>query len=270
MNHSHHSSNIWMILPVLIIGFLLMIYLSAAINQYRKHHLWDIKRVVAMLFGCLLLGAALLPFVHQMAVQDLRWHMAQHLLIGMLAPIALALAAPTTLLLRTLPKGASRQFVKFLHFKPIKIISHPVGAFILNIGGMSALYLTPLYVISTQKIVVHWLVHIHFLLAGYLFAWSLIGLDPAPNKVAFKTKLIILFSSMAVHATLSKYMYAQMLPSGTHHSVDQIQAAAKFMYYGGDFSEVLLLIILFQMNKDIFKSHTPILDNVRTNAYLSN
>jgi putative membrane protein len=264
MNHSHHSSHVLMMLPTLIIGSLLILYFAAVIKEYRKGHLWDIKRVIAMFTGCLLLGAALRPSIHLMAEQDIRWHMVQHLLIGMLAPIALVLGAPMTLLLRTLPKGISRKFLRFLHLKPIKFLSHPVGAFIINIGGMFALYLTPLYFISTQSTLVHWLVHIHFLLAGYLFAWSLIGLDPVPNKVSFNIKLLVIFISMSAHATLSKYMYAQGYPIGTHHPIEQVQAAAKLMYYGGDLSEVVLLIILFLMNKNVFKSRSSHFENLNT------
>lgn len=56
-------------------------------------------------------------------------------------------------------------------------LSHPISALFLNIGGMYVLYLTPLYETSLHSTAVHYWVHIHFLMAGYLFAWAIAGPD---------------------------------------------------------------------------------------------
>src|SRR5690606_34815391 len=105
------------------------------------------------------------------------WHMVQHLLIGMFAPLALVLAAPLTLTLRSVPRRASQWLVRVLHSEFVVWLSHPISALFLNIGGMYVLYLTPLYETSLHSTAVHYWVHIHFLLAGYLFAWAIAGPD---------------------------------------------------------------------------------------------
>lgn len=56
----------------------------------------------------------LAPFVHG----DFRGHMAQHLLIGMYAPLALVLGAPVTLLLRALPAHRARRSAGLLRSRP--------------------------------------------------------------------------------------------------------------------------------------------------------
>nr|MBI1228945.1 hypothetical protein [Cytophagales bacterium] len=63
----------------------------------------------------------------------------------------------------------------------------------LNIGGMYVLYLTPLYVLSLTNPWLHHLIHLHFLLAGYLFSWSIIGPDPVPNRPSIRFRMIVLF-----------------------------------------------------------------------------
>ena len=45
-------------------------------------------------------------------------HMVTHLLLGMLAPLLLVLAAPVTLLLRTLPLAAARRVSRVLTSRP--------------------------------------------------------------------------------------------------------------------------------------------------------
>ena len=47
-------------------------------------------------------------------------HMGAHVLLGMLAPLLLVLAAPVTLLLRTLPVSTARQLSHLLASRPIR------------------------------------------------------------------------------------------------------------------------------------------------------
>ena len=171
--------------------------------------------------------------------------MLQHLLLGMLAPIALVLGAPATLAISTLPKQASKVLSSLLNSIFFHILSHPITALVLNIGGMYVLYLTPLYNnLQNNPALLH-AVHFHFLLAGYLFTWSMIGPDPAPRRPKLTTRGFILFLSIAAHAFLSKLMYAFNYPKNSIHSKAEIQEAAKIMYYGGDLTELLIIIALF-------------------------
>src|SRR5690606_8686269 len=92
----------------------------------------------------------------------------------------------------------------------------------------------------------HTIVHGHFLAAGCLFSWSILQLEPAgPRRVSAPLRLVVLFVAIATHATIAKLMFAYGLPSGTMHSVVEIERAAQIMYYGGDLSELILLIVLF-------------------------
>ncbi|MEX2403471.1 MAG: cytochrome c oxidase assembly protein, partial [Balneolales bacterium] len=135
-----------------------------------------------------------------------------------------------------------------LRSRPIHLLAHPVTAFMLNIGGMYVLYMTPLYAAILDAPVLHHLVHVHFFLAGYLFCWAILaGPDPAPRPTVMRFRLAVLFISIAAHAILGKLMYGYLLPRNTLHSVEEIQAAAQIIYYGGDFAELLLVIALFGM-----------------------
>ncbi|HSP58867.1 MAG TPA: hypothetical protein VLO12_11255, partial [Halomonas sp.] len=42
-----------------------------------------------------------------------------------------------------------------------------------------------------------------------------------------------------------KLMYGYAWPRNTHHGIEEIQAAAQVMYYGGDAAEALLALAFF-------------------------
>ena len=68
---------------------------------------WSPWRTTAWLTGAVTVAVALSPPLMDLAHHDHRAHMAQHLLLGMYAPLALVLAAPVTLALGALPRRAS-------------------------------------------------------------------------------------------------------------------------------------------------------------------
>ena len=231
---------------LLAVAGLLAAYLAAAHAQGRAGRTWSRWRTAAFASGLGLVAASVAPPLMSLAHHDLRYHMAQHLLAGMLAPLGLALAAPMTLALRTLPVPAARRVTGVLRSRPLRGLAHPATALVLNVGGMYALYATPLYAATLASPTLHHLVHLHFLAAGYLFTWAVLaGPDPAPHAPGFSTRLAVLFAAIAAHAVLGKLMYARLWPRGTPHGPEEIRAAAQVMYYGGDLAEVLLAVALF-------------------------
>lgn len=223
-------------------------YLAAAYAQRSTAAGWSGWRCGFFIMGSLLLAIALMPPMMDWAHHDLRGHMAAHLLIGMVAPLAWVLAAPVSLLLRTLPQAGGRRLVGFLHSRPLQLVTHPAGALLLNIGGMYVLYLTPLYAASLHNQLLHYWVHAHFLVAGYLFCWAILaGPDASPHRLSLRFRLGVLFISIAAHSLLGKLMYGYGWPRGTAHQEENIQAAAQWMYYGGDLAELLLAVVLMSV-----------------------
>lgn len=82
-------------------------------------------------------------------------HMLVHLLLGMLAPLLMALAAPMTLLLRTLSVSSARVLSRVLSSRPLRLLTHPVIASFLNLGGLWLLYTTDLYSLMHENILLH-------------------------------------------------------------------------------------------------------------------
>lgn len=233
------------VLPLVIVCIIYLLYLAAALKQEKRSRSY--KRIIFFTIGCALLVISFSPPVADYAHHHFTGHTIQHLLLAMLAPLGLVLGAPVTLALRTLPVPAAGAISKLLRSPFFHFISHPVTALLLNIGGMFCLYLTPLYNLMHEDNLVHALVHFHFFAAGYLFIWSIAGPDPAPRRPKMLLRTTVLFLSMAAHAYLSKFMYAYSYPKTSLHSEAAIKEGAKWMYYGGDVAELLLVIALFAL-----------------------
>jgi putative membrane protein len=225
-------------LPLLAVSSAAATYLGLALAE-RRRRTWPAGRVVAFLLGAAAVGGALSPRVDTWADGDFSAHMAQHLLLAMVGPLGMVLGAPVTLLLRTLPHPAARRLGRLLHGPAVRALTRPTVALALSSGGLVALYLTPLYELSTRHVAVHALVHTHLLLSGALFAWVIAGPDPAPGRAGVGARLIVLGAAIAVHASVAQLLYAGLLVR-VHEPIVEMQAAGDLMYFGGDIAELLL------------------------------
>ncbi|MFB7531420.1 cytochrome c oxidase assembly protein [Streptomyces sp. NPDC056178] len=216
-------------------------YLLAAGQARRRNPAqgWNPWRSVSFLAGLALLAVALLLPLGPAGHSDFRAHMAQHMLIGMYAPLALVLAAPVTLLLRTLPTARARRVTALLHSPPARALAQPATALVLSTGTLGLLYFTPLYNTASAHPAGHWLLHAHFLASGCLFAYVIAGPDPAPSRPGVRARLVYLGFAIAVHALIAQAMYGGIFVD-IHAPISQVQQGAEIMYYGGDIAELLL------------------------------
>lgn len=203
---------------------------------------WPVTRLAAMLAGSLCTAAAVLPPI---ASHDELFpvHVAQHLLLGMAAPAFLALSAPVTLALRTLPRRPRRMLLQLLHSFPVAVLAAPATAVVLDLGGLYALYLTGLYKAAEHNNLVHAAVHVHMFLAGCLLSWAVIGIDPVRRRPGTWVRLTALIIVAAGHDTLAKLIYAWNLPVGGGPIASR-HTGAELMYYGGSVIEVALAAVV--------------------------
>ncbi|WJH37555.1 cytochrome c oxidase assembly protein [Paenibacillus sp. CC-CFT747] len=167
-------------------------------------------------------------------------HMTEHMLLGMIAPLLIVMAAPVTLAIRLLPTQWARRVTHFMNLPLIRILVHPVTAAFLNSGGIWLLYTTSLYEVMHGSSMVYFLVHLHFFLSGYLAASSILYVDPVSHRFSFSFRAVVLLLSSAAHSILSKIVY---FSPPRRVPVEEAQAGAQLMYYGGDVIEVALITI---------------------------
>jgi len=143
------------------------------------------------------------------------------------------------------PVTWARVVVACLQSDLARFLCHPITTLMLNIGGMYLLYGTALYAASLQSPALHHLLHLHFILAGYLFCQAVLG---GPDRMAVRhgagLRLGVLLAAIALHSLLGKLAYGYLWPVGLQQPAEQVRSAAQLMYYGGDLVEMLMLVLL--------------------------
>ena len=233
-------------LPCALLVVAPALYGHAVARLHRRGKRWSWRRSASFLAGCV---ATLLALCSPLAVHDELFpvHMVQHLLLGMLAPLLLALSAPVTLTLATVSSRVRRRVVRLLHSRCIRVFAFPPVAALIYVGSMWALYLTPLFAQTLRHPLLHEAMHLHYLVAGCLFMWPLVGLDPMPGpRHAMAPR-----RRAAVHAWLPcRVGEADLRRLAGRRPCEHPSSAgnltgAQIMYYGGDLIDLALLVTFF-------------------------
>ncbi|MDE0582135.1 cytochrome c oxidase assembly protein [Planococcus sp. A6] len=225
----------------LLLAWALMFYPMLSIWTNERYRKWPMHRYIFWFVGVIAAGASLVGPLADAAHTSFATHMTGHLLLGMLAPLLLLHGKPLTLVMRGLPTTSARRLSRLLNSRFIAVASHPASTALLNFGGLFILYKTDLFVLMHQSTAVYALVHIHILLAGYMFTWSILYTDLTAHRHSFRLRAAVLIVALASHKVLAKSLYA-MPPAGITTSDGEM--GALIMYYGGDVID-LALIILF-------------------------
>jgi putative membrane protein len=231
------------------------VYLYGVRTLHRRGDRWPVQRTVAFLGpGLGGIAAATLSGLAAYDTALLSAHMVQHMLLSMVAPIFLALGAPVTLALRTLPARPRRALVTVLHAAPVKVLTFPLVAFAIFVVSPFALYFTGLYRLSLENGLAHELTHVHFILAGCLFFWPLVGLDPLPGRWPHPGLLLLMLLMVPFHTVLGlTIMQSSTLLAGDWYpslglgwadpAADQTLAGG-ILWAGGELVSVAVLGVL--------------------------
>jgi putative copper resistance protein D len=197
----------------LIIGILIMmvaLYVKGVMVLTKRGDKWPVGRTISFALGIAVIDFATSGGLGLYAHFSFSYHMIAHMLLGMIAPIGLVLGAPMTLALRTLPQGRTPSergvrgsLLAALHSKIGTFYTNPIVALLIFDGSLFALYFTDLFANMMQSHVGHLFMTLHFLSAGFLFFFVVIGIDPNPRKIPYLVRIIILFAAMSIHAFFS-------------------------------------------------------------------
>lgn len=217
----------------LILGTLIFItalYIRGVVALARRGDRWPVGRTVSFAIGISLLDYATSGGLGLYAVFSFQYHMIAHMVISMIAPIAIVLGAPITLALRTLPIGRTSNerglrglAVSALHSRYSKVITHPIVALAIFDGSLFALYFTPLFGELMSSHFGHLLMTGHFVLAGCLFFYVIIGVDPNPRPVHHLARIVILLAAMSIHAFFSVALMSaeNLIDNGYYQLLDR-------------------------------------------------
>ncbi len=140
---------------------------------------WPISRLVAMAAGLAALVLAIASPIDALAGFLLSAHMVQHLLLLVIAPPLLWLAAPERVLLQGLPPSLLRDtLAPFFGSRTLvrvgRVLTRPAVGVAAMIAATTGWHLPPAYELALRSPTVHHLEHASFFAAALLFWWPLL------------------------------------------------------------------------------------------------
>ena len=190
----------------LICVFGVLMYLAGVWRLHRRGDTWPIGRTIAWVTGLALLFYTTNGALNAYEQYLFSVHMLGHMMLTMLIPLVLVLGAPVTLALRAVQKRddgswGGREWILWMVQTPYsKVITHPAVAAVIFAGSLWVFYFTPIARWAAEEHVGHQWMIIHFLISGYLFNLSMIGVDPVPYRFPYPLRIVTLFATMASHA----------------------------------------------------------------------
>jgi cytochrome c oxidase assembly factor CtaG len=189
--------------PFVVAVWAVGLYLLGVWTMRRRGDRWPLGRTLA--FVVLGMGSFVLATASGLSAYDttlLSVHMVQHMVLSMVVPLSLALGAPITLALRTLPAPPRRWLLAVLHSRVAKVLAFAPLAFALYVLSPWALYFTSWYDASLHHELVHQMMHVHLVLVGTLFFWPIVGIDPIPGRVSYPFRVLLVVLTLPFHAFL--------------------------------------------------------------------
>ncbi|WVK82221.1 cytochrome c oxidase assembly protein [Dactylosporangium sp. AC04546] len=231
------------------------VYLAGVVKLRKRGDSWPIARTVLFLVpGLGSIAAVTMTGVEAYDTSLLSVHMVQHMMLSMIAPIFLALGAPVTLALRTLPARGRRILLAIVHSRVARVLAFPLVAFGFFVVTPFVLYFTQLYELTMRHAWIHELTHAHFIAVGCLFFWPLLGLDPLPGRWPYPARALLMFLSTPFHTVLGlTIMQSKDLLGGDWYpslhlpwadpAGDQVVAGG-ILWAGGEIVSVTMLAVL--------------------------
>jgi putative copper resistance protein D len=179
-------------------------YVAGVVRLRRRGDAWPWYRTALWVAGWAVIVVTTSSGLGKYGMVLFSAHMVQHMAINMLAPILLVLAAPVTLALRALRPdraGGPREWLlAAVHSRWSRLVSKPLVALFIYLTSLYLMYFTGMFEWAMRSHFGHLFMTAHFLAAGSLFFWVIIGPDPKPRPLGYPAKVLLYFVSIVFHA----------------------------------------------------------------------
>ena len=184
----------------------LVVYMAAVMRLRRTGVSWPWWRTLSWLAGTASLFAVTGTWLNGYSMVLFSVHMTQHMILSLITPLLLLIAAPVTLALRTLPRGRGAAGVpralllNGLHSRLARFLAHPLFSIPLFLASLYGVYFTPLFDALMSSPAAHQLMLAHFVVTGILFFGPIVAQDPWPRTLSHPGRMLELFLPVPFHA----------------------------------------------------------------------
>jgi len=221
-------------------------YLAAVLRLEGRGRHWSRWRIASFLGGLLAVELALGSSVAVLAGYTFTAHIAQHLLLMVIAPPLGALGAPMTLALQTSGRSTKTRLLKVLNSRPFQIISNPIPVFFMYYLSMYAFFLTGALGFAMTHMWVMDLVNLGFLGGATLFWWPMVGIDPIPHwNMNPGLKLLNLLIGVPVESFLGVALLMKSAPAAPMYTLVTTHMGGGVLWVATEVATVAALIPMY-------------------------
>lgn len=193
----------WQTDPFSVIALIVLLGFGAAylVGVYRlakKGRRWSQWRTASFLGGILVAILALCSGVSYFSRSVFYVETIQHTMLMYASPVLFALGGPMTLWLQASERRLQLFLVKILHSRAFEIATWPILVAAVSYVLMLTYFLSGLYTFSEEHQLFFNLMNVLFILAGSVYWWPVVGLDPSRWKLSFPAKLGYLATGIPV------------------------------------------------------------------------
>lgn len=246
----------WVFDPVTVTMLLAVgsAYLAGLVRMGRMGRSFPAGRWTAFASGWLVLVFALVSPIDAYADVSFSVHMVQHLLLSLVAPGLLAIGAPITLALRTLPVRAARALAAVMRSRAVGVLANPIVGWGVFVGVPIVVHASRLFDRALTSSGWHALEHGLWLAAALVYWWPIVGADPSPHRMGDGARLLSLALAMPFMSFLALAIYTADVPLypayaslpapwGPGALADQRNAAA-MMWVAGNLALVIAMLLV--------------------------
>jgi cytochrome c oxidase assembly factor CtaG len=223
----------------------IVLYVSGVRRLHRRGRHWSPWRTAAFVAGVATLTIAIVSGLASYDDQVFVVHIAQHLMIMMVAPPLLALGAPVTLALQASPRRAQTKIVRALRHPVARVLTVPLVAAVLYYVSMYVELVTVFYRYSVSHPVVHDLSHVVLFALGCLFWWPMVAVDELPDRPDFGARIFFLFIGMPFEVFLGVAIMGYGSPIAPEHTLADTHAGGAVFWVSSmaiTFTAALLIL----------------------------
>src|SRR5439155_27357025 len=114
-----------------------------------------------------------------------------------------------------------RWILPVLHSRVVRVLTHPVVAWLVFASVMWGTHFSPLFNESLENPLLHQLEHALYLTAALLFWWPVLGADPAPWRLPYPVRALYAFLQMPQNTFLALAIYSSSNVLYAHYATLQ-------------------------------------------------
>ncbi|MPY92857.1 MAG: cytochrome c oxidase subunit II [Acidimicrobiia bacterium] len=211
-----------------------------AVGVRRLARAWPIGRSAAFALGLLAVAVATQSGLADASDTWYSAHVVEHLLVGMVGPVLLALGAPVTLAVQAGSRRTQRAVIELLDLPVVRLGRRPLVVLVVFLATLVALNLPVVVEAGRAQGWLHALLHVHALVVGLAFASLVTGADPAAWRVSPPVRLGVALLTIPAHAFVAMAVLgagtglADPAVLGAERALADQRLGAALLWVGGD------------------------------------